>query len=123
MMCSYYVFLYSHWLPQPLHDVISQLDNCNDILVNFLVSHVTRRPPITVAHRLTSSGRHGNAELPFPTAESWSFHTRQYCIGRFTELLGHMPLIRSSVRFDPLLYRDPVSILRKKYRHIENVAL
>jgi len=31
-----------------------------------------------------------------------------------------MPLLRSEVRYDPLLYKDHVSVLRKKYRHMEN---
>lgn len=33
-----------------------------------------------------------------------------------------MPLIRSNLRMDPMLYRDPVSNLRKKYRQIELVG-
>lgn len=33
-----------------------------------------------------------------------------------------MPLLRSNVRLDPVLYRDPVSNLRKKYRQIEQVG-
>lgn len=33
-----------------------------------------------------------------------------------------MPLVRSNMRLDPILYRDPVSNLRKKYRQIELVG-
>ena len=128
--CRYYLFLYSHWLAPPLRDVISQAGtHCDVILLNFLVSHVTRRPPINVAGRLTSSrtlrpisvassGRHGNAAA----IQSWVMKARQYCMGRLTEQLGYMPLIRSAVRFEPLLHHDAVSVLRKKYRQMENVA-
>ena len=116
-VCSYYLYLYSHWLPQPLRDLVSQVDNCDAILVNFLVSHVTRKPPIGVVRRPLPSAGHGGVEL---SSETLSFHTRQYCIGRFTKQFGYMPLIRSSVKFEPLLHRDSVSVLRKKYRQMEN---
>ena len=104
-MYRYYLYLYSHWLPQPLRYLVTQLDGCGDILINFLASHVTRRPPIRIARR---PGRHGNTELFISTSESSPYHTRQYCMRTFTEQFGYMPLIRSSVRLEPLLYRDPV---------------
>lgn len=34
---------------------------------------------------------------------------------------SYMPLLRSNLRLDPVLYRDSVSNLRKKYRQIELV--
>jgi len=115
-VCRYYLYLYSHWLPRPLRDLVSQLDGCDDILINFLVSHVTQRPPIRVARR---PGRHSNRELLLSASEASMYHTRQYCVRTFAEQFGYMPLIRSSVRFEPLLYRDPVSVFRKKYRRME----
>lgn len=35
---------------------------------------------------------------------------------------SYMPLLRSNLRLDPVLYRDSVSNLRKKYRQIELVG-
>lgn len=32
---------------------------------------------------------------------------------------GHMPLVSSRLRLDPVLFKDPVSVLRKKYRSLE----
>ena len=118
-VCRYYLYLYSHWLPRSWRDIVTQLDNCDDILVNFLASHVTRRPPIRVARRPSSPGRRGNAESFISAAEASSYHARQYCVRKLAEWFGYMPLIRSSVRFEPLLYRDPVSVFRKKYRQME----
>ena len=122
-VCSYYLYLYSYWLPQPLRDLVSQLDNCDNILVNFLVSHVTRKPPIGVVRRPSPSGHQSNTELMFSVSEASSLHTRRYCVAKFTEQFGYMPLIRSSVKFEPLLHRDSVSVLRKKYRQMENSGL
>lgn len=49
------------------------------------------------------------------------FLQRQTCLNTFVALFGYMPLIRSAVRFDPVLFKDPVSNLRKKYRQMELV--
>lgn len=47
----YYNVLYTDWLSPLLHKTVEQSQNCEDILMNFLVSHVTRRPPIKVTQR------------------------------------------------------------------------
>jgi hypothetical protein len=41
------------------------------------------------------------------------------CLNELYDIYGSMPLRRSSVRMDPILFRDPVSNLRKKYRQLE----
>lgn len=35
------------------------------------------------------------------------------------EEFGYMPLVSSRLRLDPVLFKDPVSVLRKKYRSLE----
>ncbi|XP_016769739.2 exostosin-1 isoform X1 [Apis mellifera] len=47
----YYNTLYTELLSSTLHKTVEQSQNCEDILMNFLVSHVTRRPPIKVTQR------------------------------------------------------------------------
>ncbi|KZS12995.1 Exostosin-1, partial [Daphnia magna] len=47
----YYHALYTDWLGPLLHKTVDQSHNCEDILINFLVSHVTRQPPIKVSQR------------------------------------------------------------------------
>ncbi|KAJ8979882.1 hypothetical protein NQ317_017505 [Molorchus minor] len=47
----YYNHLYTEWLSPLLHKTVEQSQNCEDILMNFLVSHVTRRPPIKITQR------------------------------------------------------------------------
>ena len=48
---KYYNFLYTKILSPSLHQIVDGTGNCEDILMNFLVSHVTRRPPIKVTQR------------------------------------------------------------------------
>ena len=37
-----------YWMPQVIRDRIDEYMNCEDIAMNFLVSHITRKPPIKV---------------------------------------------------------------------------
>nr|XP_018903394.1 PREDICTED: exostosin-1 [Bemisia tabaci] len=113
----YYHFLYSEWLSPLLLKTVEQSANCEDILINFLVSHVTRRPPIKVTQR-----KHYKDQPRSPWNDPDHFLQRQTCLNTFAAVFGYMPLVRSNMRFDPVLFKDPVSNLRKKYRQIERVG-
>ena len=52
---QYYSYLYSHWMPQAIRDTVDQYMNCEDIAMNFLVSHITRKPPLKVHHVVSYS--------------------------------------------------------------------
>lgn len=118
----YYNYLYTNGLSSLLTRMVDESQNCEDILMNFLVSHVTKLPPIKVTHRK----QYRESLLPSNAKNSqWmdSFHfsQRQLCIDTFANTFGYMPLVRSKMRMDPMLFKDPVSNLRKKYRQIEVV--
>ena len=46
---QYYAYLYTHWMPMEIRDMVDQYMNCEDIAMNFLVSHITRKPPVKVS--------------------------------------------------------------------------
>ncbi|KAH9513647.1 Exostoses (Multiple)-like 3 [Bulinus truncatus] len=48
---KYYTYLYSYVMPQAIRDKVDEYLNCEDIAMNFLVSHITRKPPIKVRRR------------------------------------------------------------------------
>jgi len=52
---QYYSYLYSYWMPQAIRDVVDHYMNCEDIAMNFLVSHITRKPPLKVGRVLFSN--------------------------------------------------------------------
>ena len=93
---------------------------------------MTKFPPIKVAQRKYYKGPEvtvagGTATSELAAAATWygsaeQFTQRQFCLNRFVEEFGYMPLQRAAMRFDPLFFKDPVSILRKKYRQIETVS-
>lgn len=51
---QYYAYLYSYVMPQAIRDMVDEYINCEDIAMNFLVSHITRKPPIKVSDRACS---------------------------------------------------------------------
>ena len=130
----YYGHLYAHSLPASLHRVVAKLRLCDDILFNFLVSHVTKLPPIKLAQRWTvrdhgpsfvggaTNATANDARAAADAGESERFARLSYCLNRFADWFGYMPLRRSAVRLDPLLFKDNVSMFRKKYRMVESAT-
>ncbi|XP_071491669.1 exostosin-1b-like [Diadema antillarum] len=124
----YYHYLFTHMLPSSLRKHVDTTNNCEDILMNFLVAQVTQLPPIKVTQRkqyrdtmLASAVAASTSLATNKWLSAEHFHQRQECMNYFTTVLGKMPLIRSQMRLDPVLYKDYVSNLRKRYRQIEMV--
>lgn len=54
-----------------------------------------------------------------PWANPEHFNQRQECVNTFANWFGYMPLVHSQFRLDPVLFKDQVSVLRKKYKDLE----
>lgn len=122
MHSRYYNFLYTSFVAPALIATVDQAQNCEDILLNFLVSHVTRLPPIKVTQRRQyKESMTPNSSIKSPWTDADHFSQREFCVNTMATVFGYMPLVRSSVRMDPLLFKDPVSNMRKKYKRIELV--
>ncbi|XP_031656352.1 exostosin-1 isoform X2 [Oncorhynchus kisutch] len=118
----YYHYLYTHYLPSSLLTMVDQMANCEDILMNFLVSAVTKLPPIKVTQKKQykeTMMQQGSKTSRW--ADPDHFAQRQTCMNSFSSWFGFMPLLHSQMRLDPVLFKDQVSILRKKYRDIERL--
>lgn len=118
----YYHHLFSHYLPSSLRALVDRTSNCEDILMNFLVSSVTHLPPIKVAQRKQYKEMptlQGTKMAPWANPEH--FTQRQECVNTFASWFGYMPLVHSQFRLDPVLFKDHVSVLRKRYKDLERV--
>jgi len=127
---KYYSHLYTEWLPIEAKTLVDSLSNCEDLLMNMLVSHVTRLPPIKVTQR--KQYKDSSAATKFSLEEGgvvpqWSnpqhFSERQRCMTSFVDLFGYMPLKWSQTRFDPTFFKDNVSVKRKRYPKIETCSI
>ncbi|GAB1289062.1 Exostosin-like 1 [Apodemus speciosus] len=115
---GYYHTLFTHSLPKALRTVADETPTCVDILMNFLVAIATKLPPIKVPYgRRHLEATPMDSADPRPVPEPQSLD--QDCINRLAAGFGHMPLVSSRVRLDPVLFKDPVSVQRKKYRSLE----
>ncbi|XP_070533963.1 exostosin-1-like [Ptychodera flava] len=121
----YYNHLFMDYLPAKLHHRIDELNNCEDLLMNMLVAHVTKLPPIKVTQKKLYKETMLQSLSPNTQIAEWlqpqHFADRQTCMNEFVSHFGYMPLMRSQMRLDPVLYKDPVSNVRKRYKQIELV--
>ena len=78
---------------------------------------MTHLPPIKVTQRKNYQDLMVNKEVDL----ALQYNQNVQCMNKFAKSFGYMPLIRSQLRLDPVLYKDPVSNLRKKYRQIETI--
>jgi alpha-1,4-N-acetylglucosaminyltransferase EXTL3 len=80
---KYYSYLYTSWQPQEVRDMIDEYMNCEDIAMNFLISHITRKPPLKVTSRWTFRC----PGCPDMLSQSDShFNERHICINRLTQV-------------------------------------
>ncbi|KAM7029472.1 exostosin-like 1 isoform 2-T2 [Acridotheres tristis] len=140
----YYHSLFTEYLPAGLRELVDGLAACEDILMNVLVAAVTKLPPIKVTQRKQhkegvaqqAECGDGAAGTPPPgqpspsaphsaparakgTAGSRRLSQRQDCLNQLANWFGSMPLVSSQLRLDPVLFKDQVSVLRKKYPSLE----
>ena len=44
------MYQYTYFMPQAIRDKVDNFMNCEDIAMNFLVSHITGKPPVKVIY-------------------------------------------------------------------------
>lgn len=115
-------------LPASSINKVNEYANCEDILTNFMVSHVTGLPPIKVTQKKQYMTRtDGNEVEPIRgrLSSHWDnnthFQERQKCLQLFIGDFGYNALYESQVRLDPLLFKDDVARFRKRYPNIDSV--
>ncbi|NWI15962.1 EXTL3 protein, partial [Crypturellus soui] len=99
---QYYAYLYSYVMPQAIRDMVDEYINCEDIAMNFLVSHLTRKPPIKVTSRWTFRCPGCPQALSHDDSH---FHERHKCINFFVKVYGYMPLLYTQFRVDSVLFK------------------
>jgi glucuronyl/N-acetylglucosaminyl transferase EXT1 len=92
---------------------------CTDLHFNFLFALLSRQSPIKLTQRKRTTG----STVPLPIVSgSEAFGASQRCFQMLVnQTFARIPLRTSQARLDPLLFKDPVSALRKRYRRIEQV--
>ncbi|KAJ2946379.1 hypothetical protein O0L34_g12418 [Tuta absoluta] len=101
----YYLWAYWRLLPSAVRDYVDEYVNCEDIAMNFLVAHVTRKPPVKVTSRWTFRCPGCPVTL---SADATHFHERHKCIQFFTQVMGYTPLLSTQYRADSVLFKTRI---------------
>ncbi|KAI6183357.1 Exostosin-like 3 [Aphelenchoides bicaudatus] len=97
-----YFYGYTNQMPSIIREKIDEWMNCEDLAMNFFVSHLVRKPPIKTTSKWT---------LKCPTCtETLSnddnhFNKRHNCIRFFIEVYGYNPLLFTQFRVDSTLFK------------------
>lgn len=103
---KYYSYAYSQWMPQAIRDKVDEFMNCEDLAMNFLISHLTHQPPIKATSRWTF--RCPGCPVTLSEDES-HFQERHKCINFFTKVYGYNPLLYTQFRVDSVLFKTRIS--------------
>lgn len=102
---KYYTYLYTYTLPQAIRDKVDEYMNCEDIAMNFLVSHITRKAPVKVTSRWTFRCPGCPISL---SEDDTHFQERHKCINFFAQIFGYMPLLNTQYRADSILFKTRI---------------
>ncbi|OQR66419.1 exostosin 3-like [Tropilaelaps mercedesae] len=102
---KYFLYAYTNHMKAEIRELVDRLMNCEDIAINFLVSHLTRKPPIKV----TSKWTFRCPGCPVALSEHDShFLERHDCINKFSQIYGYNPLLYTQLRADSVLFKTRV---------------
>ncbi|XP_014778123.1 exostosin-like 3 [Octopus bimaculoides] len=102
---KYYAYMYSYVMPQAIRDKVDDYINCEDIAMNFLVAHLTRKPPLKVTSRWTFRCPGCSQAL---AKDETHFDERHKCINFFAKIYGYMPLLYTQFRIDSVLFKTKI---------------
>lgn len=120
IMHRYYTFMYTQMSLPGVHKLVDEKKTCEGIAMNYLVSHISGESPIKVPHSDTFKyGSRTKSRIGVSFTEETYAKTQQDCFTRLAAIYDYMPLVPSRCIMNPVLYKDPVSISRKKYNMLE----
>lgn len=99
-----------------IRDLVDEYINCEDLALNYLVSHITRKPPVKVTSRWTFRCPNCPTAL---SSDPVHFNERHHCMNRFTEIYGYNPLLLTQRRSDSVLFKTRLpSSMNKCFKFI-----
>uniref|UniRef100_A0A914GS44 Exostosin-like 3 n=1 Tax=Globodera rostochiensis TaxID=31243 RepID=A0A914GS44_GLORO len=102
---KFYLHAYTYHMPAIIRLTVDEWMNCEDLAMNFLVAHLTRKAPIKTTSKWT---------LRCPSCpemlsnDETHFVERHQCIRFFTRVYGYNPLVFSQFRADSVLFKTRV---------------
>ena len=108
-------------LSPPIKSIADNSLPCLDLTMNFLVSQITSEPPLKVTGRMSLQGSPQQQQQHLvKQTESELSTARTSCMNMLANAFGYIPLKYSTIRADPVLFRDNVSVSRKEFKRLES---
>ena len=102
--------------------MVDQVGTCESLVMNFLISSLTQKSPIKVGTSSQFKPANSNKEhLGIGFTPESHFNILQKCFDVLVKTFGDQvpPLVSSKIAMNPVLFKDPVSITRKKFKRLE----
>lgn len=99
---KYYSYIYTLNMDASIRQMVDDYMNCEDIAMNFLVAHITKKPPIKVTSRWTFRCPGCPVAL---SADANHYKERNNCMALFEKVYGYNPLKRTQFRADSILFK------------------
>uniref|UniRef100_A0A914WDL6 glucuronosyl-galactosyl-proteoglycan 4-alpha-N-acetylglucosaminyltransferase n=1 Tax=Plectus sambesii TaxID=2011161 RepID=A0A914WDL6_9BILA len=99
---KFYAYAYSYFMPEAIRAKVDELTNCEDLAMNFLVAHMTRKPPVKTTSRWTFKCAGCPETL---SSDESHFIERHDCMQFFTKVYGYNPLLYTQFRVDSVLFK------------------
>jgi len=113
---KFYSYVYTYELNHAVKQMVDDYMNCEDIAMNFLVSHITQKPPVKVTSRWTFRCPGCPVAL---SADENHYEERNSCIGFFEKVFGYNPLKRTQYRADSILFKTRLpSTMTKCFQYV-----
>ena len=95
--------------------------------MNYLISQATSKPPVLTAHsrhfdpgEVDKTIGDGRKVVDATKQKLERFKQKRRCFQELARVFGRVTLKKSIYKIDPLLFRDPISNFRKRYRDLES---
>nr|CAH8830039.1 unnamed protein product [Trichobilharzia regenti] len=113
---KYYTFAYTWEMSLDIRNMVDSYFNCEDIAMNFLIAHITRKPPLKVTLHWSFDCIYCGSTLHDRPDH---YNSRSRCINWLTNHYGYNPLIYSQYRADSLLFKTRIPPNKQKcYKYI-----
>ncbi len=101
----YYHYYYHHILDKRIRNKVDDIANCEDIAFNYMISDLTRKPPIKVTEKnIFNCSDCNNIKDSMVSIMKNVHKTRSDCMNYFNIIYGYNPLLYSQSRSDSVLY-------------------
>ncbi|CAI2723675.1 unnamed protein product [Schistosoma spindalis] len=113
---KYYTFAYTWEMSPDIRNMVDNYFNCEDIAMNFLIAHITRKPPIKVTLHWSFDCVYCGSTLHDRPDH---YAARSRCINWLTNHYGYNPLMYSQYRADSVLFKTRIPFGKQKcYKYI-----